>query len=477
MNAGTFTQITADSGYAAKTVSGSSLGRNRQEAGTSFADVFTKNLQDSGKPSGAKAAEGKQDAAAGSKAQNAEKQHDSQAAADQGMKAEVNGDGSKLEDSKAEAAVGTDAGESGGVRGDKDLQQPDGSLNLEEAMSLQAMMAFWQNGAADLQTAKVPEGQAVIQPEPVLQPVNQDQVLDTLLASMEGQDMTADRELMQNAAEAAGMSRGTEPEMAGPGKVKAEGTDTVFSTAGKTEADGTKAEKDGAVYMQARESDEEPLSDMQGRQDLFRTMGREQGQVHETDEESGESNQVLEELKRNAQAKGLDLADRLTHNRLAGSFGVNNPAKGQEIQTPVMEQLRTGLEQNVKAGMKEFTVHLKPEGLGDIVIHMANAGEKMTVRIGVTNPETEKLVTSQMESLKEMLRPLNAEVAEVYRDSQGTMDFAGYNQQMQEHRGQQARSEYRYYGDEGNAGSEEDFLMEAERMMAESRMGRLYAYV
>ncbi len=37
----------------------------------------------------------------------------------------------------------------------------------------------------------------------------------------------------------------------------------------------------------------------------------------------------------------------------------------------------------------------------------------------MTNPETEKLVTSQMESLKDMLRPLNTEVEEVYRGSQG----------------------------------------------------------
>ena len=143
----------------------------------------------------------------------------------------------------------------------------------------------------------------------------------------------------------------------------------------------------------------------------------------------------------------------------------------------MLEQLKTGLEQGIKTGMKELTVHLKPEGLGDIVIHIAGTDGKMSVRIGVTNPETEKLVTSQMESLKDMLRPLNTEVAEVYRDSQGTMDFAGYDQQMQDHRGQQAQPHYRYYGGDDNAGSDEDILMEAQRMMAESRMSRLYAYV
>ena len=114
------------------------------------------------------------------------------------------------------------------------------------------------------------------------------------------------------------------------------------------------------------------------------------------------------------------------------------------------------------------------------MIHLANAGDKLTVRIGVTNPETEKLVTSQMESLKDMLRPLNAQVQEVYRDSRGTMDFSGFNQQMQEHPGQQAHAghnRYRISGNEEYGAPDEDLLMEAERMMAESRISRLYAYV
>ncbi len=37
----------------------------------------------------------------------------------------------------------------------------------------------------------------------------------------------------------------------------------------------------------------------------------------------------------------------------------------------MLEQLKTGVERAIQTGMRELTVHLKPEGLGDIVIHMA----------------------------------------------------------------------------------------------------------
>ena len=124
----------------------------------------------------------------------------------------------------------------------------------------------------------------------------------------------------------------------------------------------------------------------------------------------------------------------------------------------------------------ELTIHLKPVGLGDIVVRLTSAGEKMTVRIGVTNPETEKLVTSQMESLKEMLRPLNTEVQEVYHSSQNAMDFSGFSQHMPQRQGRQAYFGYSYHGTE-DSGLEDELLTEAERMMAESRMSRLYAYV
>lgn len=186
----------------------------------------------------------------------------------------------------------------------------------------------------------------------------------------------------------------------------------------------------------------------------------------------------LEDLKRNAQAKGLDFTDRMSSSRINGTFHTMSADSQSTVQeTPVLEQLKTGLNQAVKHDLQEFTIHLKPEGLGDIVIKMASAGGKLTVNIGVTSSDTEKLINSQMMNLKEMLEPLHAEVGEVYHDSQAAMNFLEYGQDMQQQQNQQQAFRF---GNRQNAMmtlDEEEILAAAEQMKAQSSLGRLYAYV
>ncbi len=67
----------------------------------------------------------------------------------------------------------------------------------------------------------------------------------------------------------------------------------------------------GEVWLRAkqtRESGEDSLSNMQGRQELIRAMGREQEVSVQRMRNPRTANQVLEELKRNAEARGLDLS-------------------------------------------------------------------------------------------------------------------------------------------------------------------------
>ena len=101
----------------------------------------------------------------------------------------------------------------------------------------------------------------------------------------------------------------------------------------------------------------------------------------------------------------------------------------------------------------------------------------MTVNIGASNSETQKLINSQMTSLKEMLEPLHAEVGEVYHSSQESMSFTSYNQNMSENQRQQTGH---YQGNPNYGGGyteDEEILTEAEYITAQSRMARLYTYV
>lgn len=191
-----------------------------------------------------------------------------------------------------------------------------------------------------------------------------------------------------------------------------------------------------------------------------------------------EEQSSLEELKKNAEARGINLMDRVAEARITGGARIqamNQPAAQNEAS--VVSQVKDGLEQGMKNQLKEFTIHLRPEGLGDVIVKMVSQDGKVTVNIGASNSETQKLINSQMTSLKEMLEPLHAEVGEVYHSSQESMSFTSYNQSMSENQRQQTGH---YQGNPNYGGGyteDEEILTEAEYITAQSRMARLYTYV
>ena len=243
----------------------------------------------------------------------------------------------------------------------------------------------------------------------------------------------------------------------------------------------TELKADARTAMQEEPSGAVRDSDYPGllkeQSEFMRSMvhsGRETTKDSSQEQEAGPE-QGLEELRRNASANGVDVMGRFTASNLNGRFKVPSGAGESLESAPVLDQIQTGLQQALK-NRQELTVHLKPEGLGDIVIRLANSDGKVTVNIGVSSSDTQKLITSQMADLKEMLEPLHAEVGEVYHDSQAAMNFLEYGQQMQEH---ENRHQAGTSGRRGRAAvqEEEQILEVAKQMMAESAVGRLYAYI
>lgn len=258
--------------------------------------------------------------------------------------------------------------------------------------------------------------------------------------------------------------------------------------AAEQQPEPVKTEETVGPKLEAQQSKEqagggaETFSDLlKGHAEQLESMGNKKSSAAEaagkTDQE--QANQALEELRRNADGKGVDLTDRLAARQgVYKQIPVMNNA-GSDIQTPVAQQLKNGLEQGMKQDLQEFTIRLKPEGLGEIVVHMASAGGRTTVSLAVSNPETEKLVNSQMMSLKEMLEPLHAEVESVCQNSQGGMEFAGSGQEMFKNQNRQAQTPNRGRRGLGRQQlTETDIIMqETERMTAQSSLRKLYAYV
>ena len=145
----------------------------------------------------------------------------------------------------------------------------------------------------------------------------------------------------------------------------------------------------------------------------------------------------------------------------------------QTEAVPVMQQVKTGLEEGMAKGMNHFTIRLKPEGLGEIVVRMVTEGGRISMRIGVSNEDTQRLINSELLQLKEALQPLNAQVQEVYHSGFGGMDFSGYQQDMYRQQHQMTGGILRHFG--GTAAGEEEDTPE---IPVYNRMeGSLYAYI
>lgn len=82
----------------------------------------------------------------------------------------------------------------------------------------------------------------------------------------------------------------------------------------------------------------------------------------------------------------------------------------EEFEAPETQLLK-GVEENLKKGNNEFTVKLKPEGLGEIIVKLVqNDGGKMLMSMTASNIKTAELLNSNLSSLQSSLSQHNVEI-------------------------------------------------------------------
>lgn len=195
--------------------------------------------------------------------------------------------------------------------------------------------------------------------------------------------------------------------------------------------------------------------------------------------ESGEKQETvsLEELQKKAEQQSFLPFERMVGAKLSG--GAAAPVmsnRGVTDATPLTNQLKTGIEEGLSKQLNQFTIRLKPEGLGEILVHMTSSGGKVALSIGVSNLDTQKLLSSEMMHLKESLQPLNAEVQEIYHNSQGGMEMMNYEQgffrNQQENSGGKVRRHFA-----GDSGEEDETVIQTADAGLYAVNGRLSAYI
>lgn len=133
-------------------------------------------------------------------------------------------------------------------------------------------------------------------------------------------------------------------------------------------------------------------------------------------------------------------------------YTVNTPPEADKLPegpvtpTEVAQQVKEGIIQELGSGKDEFVVKLKPEGLGEITVRLVQDGDRIALSISASNSHVARLLGSELEQLREALRPYNTVVQEVvdqqaYASNQDFGQSFGSSQyQQRQYDGQQRRS-------------------------------------
>lgn len=133
--------------------------------------------------------------------------------------------------------------------------------------------------------------------------------------------------------------------------------------------------------------------------------------------------------------------DQLQSQVDAGRFSrsVGKAAEAASLPQPaeLVEQVRKGVFEQAFSGKEEFTVKLKPEGLGEITVKMVEKEQGITLQIITSNPQVAKMLVSELGALQNALRPYHAEVQQVVSQPQpsgeGTLAGGFANQDFSGH--------------------------------------------
>lgn len=170
---------------------------------------------------------------------------------------------------------------------------------------------------------------------------------------------------------------------------------------------------------------------------------------------------MLQQEQRPEAVQALDV-DQLQSQVDAGRFArTGKTAESAAMPQPqeLVDQVRKGVFEQVFSGKEEFTVKLKPEGLGEITVKMVEREQGMTLQIITSSTQVAKMLTSELGALQNALRPYHAEVQEVVAQTQqspdsnlaggfANQDFGGHQHQQPQQQEPHTPFDWMNFGEE-----------------------------
>lgn len=109
------------------------------------------------------------------------------------------------------------------------------------------------------------------------------------------------------------------------------------------------------------------------------------------------------------------------------------------------EQIKNGISSGALTDKKEFSVKLKPEGLGEVTVRLISEQNKVSVSIVTATAEAAKALNNQLPTLRETMRAMQIEVRDVTTQAENNFEAAQQSLQRQQQQQQNQFTENRRY--------------------------------
>ena len=116
-------------------------------------------------------------------------------------------------------------------------------------------------------------------------------------------------------------------------------------------------------------------------------------------------------------------------------IGQLTAAQDAQPEEPIAKQVTQQMQLNLEKGSTEFTIRLRPENLGEITVKLVQKDGAMTLLLAADSENTKKLLNTNLEALREAVRPMQVEVREAVVQTQQA-DGENMSRQMDMSNGQ-----------------------------------------
>lgn len=127
----------------------------------------------------------------------------------------------------------------------------------------------------------------------------------------------------------------------------------------------------------------------------------------------------------------------------------------------IAAQVKSGVLDNVAQGKNEFVIRLKPEGMGEIVVKLSENKEKISLSIFTASTQAARMITNEVVTLQNALRPLRAEVEQITVAPEGHAAAYASQNAMSDHGQQFAGQQSGLWQQEGGSQHPENGDFEA----------------